>query len=49
MHERPAREAPSIDPAGTILVHDLERLFDFLEFLEMPQKLGEPASSESRS
>lgn len=30
----------SIEPGGTILVHDLERLFDFLEFLEMPQKFG---------
>jgi len=37
----------SIDSAGTILVHDLDRLFDFLEFLEMPQKFGEPTSSES--
>lgn len=30
----------SIEAAGTILVHDLERLFDFLEFLGMPQKFG---------
>lgn len=40
----------SIESAGTILVHDLDRLFDFLEFLEMPQKFGgefgEPTSSE---
>lgn len=30
----------SFEPSGTILVHDLARLFDFLEFLEMPQKFG---------
>lgn len=29
----------SIDEAG-IVVHDLDRLVDFLEFLEMPQKFG---------
>ncbi len=35
----------SYDTDGTILVHDLDRLFDFLEFLEMPQKFGgEPSS-----
>lgn len=32
----------SIEEGGTILVHDLDRLFDFLEFLEMPQKFAEP-------
>ena len=35
----------SIEPSGTILVHDLDRLFDFLEFLEMPQKFGGESSS----
>lgn len=34
----------SIEPSGTILVHDLDRLFDFLEFLEMPQKFGGESS-----
>lgn len=35
----------SYDTDGTIVVHDLDRLFDFLEFLEMPQKFGgEPSS-----
>jgi CRP-like cAMP-binding protein len=41
----------SIEEAGTILVHDLDRLFDFLEFLEMPQKfaetIAEPNGGES--
>jgi CRP-like cAMP-binding protein len=36
----------SIESGGTILVHDLDRLFDFLEFLDVPQKFGDPASSE---
>ncbi len=30
---------------GTLLVHDLDRLFDFLEFLEMPQKFGGETSA----
>lgn len=30
----------SVEADGKILVHDLDRLFDFLEFLEMPQKFG---------
>jgi CRP-like cAMP-binding protein len=30
----------SIAADATIVVHDLDRLFDFLEFLEMPQKFG---------
>ncbi len=30
----------SIEHSGTILVHDVDRLLDFLEFLEMPQKFG---------
>ncbi len=34
----------SIEESGAILVHDLEKLFDFLEFLEMPQKFGEARS-----
>lgn len=33
----------SVEEAGTIIVHDVERLQDFLEFLEMPQKFGEGA------
>jgi len=31
----------SIEPSGTLIVHDVDRLRDFLEFLEMPQKFGE--------
>lgn len=30
---------------GSLLVHDLDRLFDFLEFLEMPQKFGGETSA----
>lgn len=30
---------------GTLLVHDLARLFDFLEFLEMPHKFGGETST----
>jgi CRP-like cAMP-binding protein len=33
----------SVEEAGTIIVHDVDRLEDFLEFLEMPQKFGEGA------
>ena len=28
----------TIEPSSTIMVHDVDRLVDFLEFLEMPQK-----------
>lgn len=30
----------SLEASGNILVHDVDRLLDFLEFLEMPQKFG---------
>jgi CRP-like cAMP-binding protein len=30
----------SLDQRSNIIVHDLDRLVDFLEFLEMPQKFG---------
>ena len=30
----------SVEPSGTLIVHDVGRLLDFLEFLEMPQKFG---------
>ncbi|MBI2388953.1 MAG: Crp/Fnr family transcriptional regulator [Deltaproteobacteria bacterium] len=35
----------SVEADGKILVHDLDRLFDFLEFLEMPQKFGGETSA----
>jgi CRP/FNR family transcriptional regulator, cyclic AMP receptor protein len=35
----------SVEENGSILVHDLDRLFDFLEFLEMPQKFGGESSA----
>ena len=30
----------SLEATGTFIVHDVDRLVDFLEFLEMPQKFG---------
>jgi CRP/FNR family cyclic AMP-dependent transcriptional regulator len=30
----------SVEASGTLIVHDVDRLLDFLEFLEMPQKFG---------
>jgi CRP-like cAMP-binding protein len=35
----------SLDAQGDIIVHDVDRLLDFLEFLEMPQKFGGDASA----
>jgi CRP/FNR family cyclic AMP-dependent transcriptional regulator len=30
----------SVEATGNLIVHDVDRLLDFLEFLEMPQKFG---------